>query len=441
MPILIVFRARPRASSTRPKKPYRRRHLFGSVELGLNDVDAAGSAVGERPPALEVVHGCQAGDHRVEKSLRYLLAVGGGDRVRLHMQPDVAHQQQASSRQLERFTLRVRVSAIPVEFAGKLPAALVESGFQGALHQAAPVSIHPHLVLGVYGRDRIFAVLDGGDGGLQQHVVDSRRVNAPDGLLAIELNLYVQAVIAQQNILELAARFVEAGELGRICEPAMAAVAQGRAQLAPAGTIHQLHARDIPVAPVGEAGAAIQKRDGGLYHARSAHRVEFCPALGPVCVRDGVGSVERIVETSPTRVGGIERVTCVIHRHHQLRSGHARDLPVHVRGARFECVAFRSHVADVEQELPVFGAIDVATLALPVPVIQLFLEGVAFLEKRRVFRPQVRDDAAQRLPKGRCIHAGARRNLVAHQLVQPFVDPEVPRLDVFTHHCSPAEAA
>ena len=55
------------------------------------------------------------------------------------------------------------------------------------------------LVLGVHRRDRVLEVDDRGDGGLGQHVLDPGRVSSADGAGAVDDELDVQAVMAQQH--------------------------------------------------------------------------------------------------------------------------------------------------------------------------------------------------------------------------------------------------
>ena len=55
---------------------------------------------------------------------------------------------------------------------------------------------------------------------------------------------------------------------------------------------------------------------------------------------DGVGAIKSVVEASPTGVRGVQRITCVIHRHHELRTGDVRDFGVDIRGLHLKGRAF-----------------------------------------------------------------------------------------------------
>src|SRR5690606_41945987 len=70
---------------------------------------------------------------------------------------------------------------------------------QVAFHEAEPVAVDQHLVVGVDRGYRIFAVHDGGEGRLDHHVLDAGRVGGADGVTAVDLDLDVQAVVLEQD--------------------------------------------------------------------------------------------------------------------------------------------------------------------------------------------------------------------------------------------------
>ena len=70
--------------------------LFRAVELRLDDVDAAGAAVRELAPPVEVVFRGEHRDHRVEEAFGDLVAVLVENRIGVHVEPDVSHQHEAA---------------------------------------------------------------------------------------------------------------------------------------------------------------------------------------------------------------------------------------------------------------------------------------------------------------------------------------------------------
>ena len=82
-----------------PEQLHGCRHFFGAVHLGLDDVDAAGAAV---TLCFQIVLGRQRRHHGVEKALGDLVAVGRGDRVRVHVDAGVTYQHDAATGQRER---------------------------------------------------------------------------------------------------------------------------------------------------------------------------------------------------------------------------------------------------------------------------------------------------------------------------------------------------
>ena len=91
------------------------------------------------------------------------------------------------------------VGAVGVHRPGEGLAALGDLLGERALHQPQPVAVAEHLVLGVDGRDRVLEVHDRGDRGLQQQVLDAGGVGGADRVLAVDLDLDVQAVVDQQH--------------------------------------------------------------------------------------------------------------------------------------------------------------------------------------------------------------------------------------------------
>ncbi len=174
----------------------RGRDFFGPVEFGLDDVDAPGCAVAHISASFEVVDRSQCRDHGVEKAFRYLPAVRGGDGIGIHMNTDVADQQETSPRKSQLPSGRRYKGFVRAEPSMQRSPAFVESRFERPFHDAAPISIDDDLVGSVDRGDGVFTVLDGRGRRFHDHVFHPRRVRVTYGMAAIDLNLNVQSVIA-----------------------------------------------------------------------------------------------------------------------------------------------------------------------------------------------------------------------------------------------------
>ena len=85
---------------------------------------------------------------------------------------------------------RTRYGAVP---------GLIELRERVAADHAEPVRVGEELVLGIDRGDRILEIGDGGERRFQLDVADTRRVGTPDGVLAVEQDLDMQAVVAEQE--------------------------------------------------------------------------------------------------------------------------------------------------------------------------------------------------------------------------------------------------
>ena len=66
-------------------------------------------------------------------------------------------------------------------------------------HQTLPVTIERDLVLGIDGRDRIFAIHDGTERRLDPEVLYTGQILRADRALPVDLNINMQAMMAQQD--------------------------------------------------------------------------------------------------------------------------------------------------------------------------------------------------------------------------------------------------
>ncbi|MCY1391936.1 hypothetical protein D9M71_67910 [compost metagenome] len=409
--------------------------FFRAVHLRLDDVHAAGAAVLAAGAAIQVVDGDQAGEQAVLDAFRHFVAGGVEDRRVGHQVADVAHEQQGAAVQGQRGAVGFGVFAVRVHGAGEGAAALGDFLGEIALHQAQPVAVDHDLVVGIDGGDRVFAVHDGGQRGLHQHVLHAGGVGLADGAGRIDLDFEVQAVVLQQHGARLGCVTLEGDELGGVLQAGLAAVLQAHYKIF---AVHYISAG-------GSVGAGFQRCSlveegaGEGDHLVTADLVVALALLGAAFVADGVGAVERIVERTPARVGGVQGETCVHHRHDQLRAGHGGDFFVDVLGSGLEVGRFRQQVADLlEERLVGHGIMGLAGACL-VPGVDLGLQFIAFGEEGFVLRSQVIDDGFHTGPEGVGGNAGSGDGFVVHEVEQDSGDLKATDLNALSH-CLPHSA-
>jgi hypothetical protein len=112
------------------------------------------------------------------------------------------------------------VDAVRVQATGQGLAALLEAFGQRALQDAQVVAVGNDLVLGVDGGDRVFQVEDGRERGLQHHVGHTGCIGLADRVRAVDDDLQVQAVVAQQQAAGRLGSAPVANELRRLLQGA-----------------------------------------------------------------------------------------------------------------------------------------------------------------------------------------------------------------------------
>ena len=176
------------------------------------------------------MEGRQRGHHRIQEPFGDFLMALGGDGIRVHVETHVAHEQQAPARQCQDPAVRVCESLVGIETPGDPSCILFEGRFQRALHDSSPVSVDFQLVIHIDSGDGIFAVLNRGDSGFQEHVFDACRVYLANGVIAVHLDLDMQAVVDEKDAGELTRFIEEARKLVGFCETCAAPVPERRHQ-------------------------------------------------------------------------------------------------------------------------------------------------------------------------------------------------------------------
>ncbi len=242
---------------------------------------------------------------------------------------------------------------------------------------------------------------------------------------AVDADVQVQVVVAQKHGRRVGRLALVADELGRVDEAGLGAVLQRDDER----SIPIRIADRIPVAAAGQGSRPVQHLAGALDDPGAPSLVVVSGPGGPVLLRDGVGAVERVVEAAPAGIGGIERVAGVGNRHHELRTGDAGDLVVHMLRLNREVLRLGQHIADIAQEALVIRLIEGLAGPIAVIFVDLGLELVADGEQRAVARREVPDEPGQAAPEGRAGHPRVGERLPFDEIVKNRCNLEAVRLD------------
>ncbi len=182
----------------------RERNLIRPVHFGFDDINGTRTRIADRTSAAQIVHGDENADRGVHQAFGNFGASAIERRIRIHVVADIADQHQAAAMQGKRAASGRIINAIRAQAALDQSIALGEARRQRAVHQAKPIAIDEDLVLRVHCRNRIFHVDDGGDGRLDDQIGDARSVRFTDGMIAINHDLKVHAIVDEQHRFGLA---------------------------------------------------------------------------------------------------------------------------------------------------------------------------------------------------------------------------------------------
>ncbi len=385
-------------------------HLVRAVHLGPHHIDRACRTVARLGRTTQVVQADQAGHGDVQQMLGRLAPMGVQHGVGREMQADVAHQHQAASLQRQPRSIGRRIDAIRVQPPLDRAALLLEIGLKIAAHQAQPVGVDQPLVRRVDGGDAVLGVGDGRQGRLDQHVCDARRVALADAVCAVDDDLQMQAVVAQQN----ARRRIG---LARITREHVRARQPG---LKPAVQRHDQAAMLDPIGRGLSVRSGRQRRR--LIQNGAGAGDDLSAAFDVIAARvrrlaQRVRAVEGVIQAAPARIGGVQQVAGVGQGHDQLRPSQGRDLGVDVRRLGPNAVAFRLDVADLAQIGLIGRLIRLARIGA-MPVVQLALQLVAAFQKVAVAAAKLSQQSLDTSPEGVSADARIRRRLIANEGVQ-----------------------
>ena len=236
------------------------------------------------------------------------------------------------------------VGAVAVHRAGDRLPALGEARLQLAGHQAEPGPVAADLVRAVDGGDGVLQVDDRGDRRLEHDVRDLRVVLAADPVAAVDRQLDVQAVPAQQHRL----RRTRVAAVPASCVGSASPTAPSAVSAASVPAVETVGG-DVGVRGPLQREVRVEQPVGLRDHLRAAPLVVAAGEL--VVQRQRVGAVERVEQRAPAGVRGVERVPRDRRRDDELRARHLGDLAVHP-GDGDARLLLRQQVADLGEERP-----------------------------------------------------------------------------------------
>ncbi len=207
-----------------------------------------------------------------------------------------------------------------------------------------------------------------------------------------------------------------AGEQPRVGEAALAAVGQGRQGLTP-GHAPGGH---CGVAAVGQRQVAVEEVAHPGDHRAGACLVQAA-AYRAGMLGEHVAAVDGVIQRAPARIGRVQGVAGVVHRHHELGRGDVCDLRVHVFGFDFEIRPLGYQIADGLQEAAVGGRFEGV---FDVPFVDLALQLGAAFQQRAVARGETRHQPGEPGPEAVGVDAGVRQGFVLDEVVQHALDPQ-----------------
>ena len=174
---------------------------------------------------------------------------------------------------------------------------------------------------------------------------------------------------------------------------------------------------------------AVAQRNGTVEHAAGVGD-HFLAALGVIgfaagaafagttVFGDHIGAIQRVIQTAPACVGGVECVTGIEYRHHKLRTRLNSQLGIHILGGDAAGFGGRYQVADVLQKGLVSRHVGDRSRMRGVPGVKLGLQALPLGQQCSVLRRQIRDDGVKARPEGAWLDAGSGEYFLLNKLVE-----------------------
>ena len=347
--------------------------------------------------------------------------------VARHQVTDLADEQQRPAAQGDLVAVGPGVGAVGVHRPGEGLAALGDLLGEAAVHQPQPVAVAEHLVVGVDGGDGVLEVHDRGHRGLDQEVLDPGGVGGADGVVGVDLDLDVQAVVHEQDGLGGVLAAVVADQLCRVGQPHDVVLDRRREAVA----VHGVR-RDVGVGVGGEREVVVEEGATTGDHLVAADLVVLVARSQVALAGDQVAAVEGVVQGTPAGVDRVGGEAGVQQGHHELRAGDACHLVVDVGGGDRDLVRLVEQVADLAQERRVGLRVGTSGV-LVVPGVELLLQVVATGEELAVARREVAHEVAEAVPEGGRIEPRAGKCFLFDEAMKDGGDVETACPNALVH--------
>jgi len=176
------------------------------------------------------------------------------------------------------------------------------------------------------------------------------RIVPADIVVGVDLDLQVEAIMAEEHAFRGFGRAAPADALGGVLQSSPGAACQDHGKDA----VFQNIARCVRMGPGGQGRNSVEQGAGiGDDLGAPGRIVSLAAGRG----LQGVCAIEGVIETAPTSIGGVQGIPAVGDRHDQLGSGQFGDLGIHVPDTDFEGLRLGQEIADFLKEFRLFGNI------------------------------------------------------------------------------------
>src|SRR3569623_528542 len=152
-------------------------------------------------------------------------------------------------------------------------------------------------------------------------------------------------------------------------------------------------------------------------------------------VGNGGGSIQRVIQAAPARIGGVERIAGVAQRHHELRAVNVGDFVIDVCGLHRLRRLLGNEVADLFQQRGIGCEIERLAAMRAMPLVDLLLQFVALFQMGLIVRREFLHERGNAAPEFLGGNAGAGYGFVLDELCEDRSDLEAG--DFSASHFSP----
>ena len=212
-----------------------------------------------------------------------------------------------------------------------------------------------------------------------------------DGVITIDPDIDVEAMVAKEHAAHPPVLELEAGEVGRVGRRRSPVVGEHAHEAARTVVIFDDEVGDFRVEAFPQGNDVVEKALGPFHDPGSPHRIVGGSSFRPVFLADDIGAVKGVIEATPARIRRVQGVPGVVHRHHELRPRDRRDLRIHIVRRDRERALLLEEIARLREESPVSGRVGGLTLPFLIPCIEPFFVTGAHVEEAAILGSEFLD--------------------------------------------------